>query len=32
MRAAERTVDRLGQVLLVPAIEIEGWWTTLDLP
>ena len=32
MRAVERTIDRCGQRLLVPQIEIEGWWTTLDLP
>ena len=32
MRAVERTIDRFGQRLLVPEIEIEGWWTTLDLP
>ena len=32
MRAVERTVDRRGQRLLKPEIEIEGWWTTLDLP
>jgi len=27
MRAVERTIDRFGQRLLVPEIEIEGWWT-----
>jgi hypothetical protein len=32
MRAVERTIDRTGQILLAPDIEIEGWWTTLDLP
>lgn len=32
MRAVERTIDRKGQVLLVPEIELEGWWTALDLP
>lgn len=32
MRAVERTVDRCGQLLLAPEIEIEGWWTSLDLP
>jgi len=32
MRAVERTIDRRGQRLLMPDIEIEGWWTTLDLP
>jgi hypothetical protein len=32
MRAVERTIDRKGQLLLVPEIEVEGWWTRLDLP
>jgi len=32
MRAVERTIDRHGQRLIAPEIEIEGWWTTLDLP
>jgi Transposase DDE domain group 1 len=32
MRAVERTVDRRGQLLLAPVIEIEGWWASLDLP
>ena len=32
MRAVERTIDRRGQRLLTPDIEVEGWWTTLDLP
>ena len=31
IRAVERTIDRRGQRLLVPDIELEGWWTTLDL-
>jgi hypothetical protein len=25
----ERTIDKKGQHLLEPAIEIEGWWTSL---
>ncbi len=29
MRAVERTIDRKGQMLLIPEIEVEGWWTTL---
>lgn len=29
MRVIERTVDKHGQRLLVPEIEIEGWWTSL---
>jgi Transposase DDE domain group 1 len=32
MRAVERTIDRRGQRLLTPEIEVEGWWTTLDSP
>jgi len=32
MRAVERSIDRKGQLLLIPEIELEGWWTTLDLP
>lgn len=32
MRAVERTIDRKGQILLIPEIEVEGWWTGLDLP
>lgn len=31
MRVTERTVDRHGQALLIPEIEVEGWWTSLDL-
>ena len=26
----ERAIDKHGQSLLVPEIEIEGWWTSLD--
>jgi hypothetical protein len=29
MRVIERTIDKRGQRLLVPEIEIEGWWTSL---
>jgi hypothetical protein len=29
MRVIERTIDKHGQHLLVPEIEIEGWWTSL---
>jgi len=32
MRVIERTIDKRGQLLLVPEIEIEGWWTSLDQP
>jgi hypothetical protein len=28
----ERTIDKKGQHLLVPEIELEGWWTSLTLP
>jgi hypothetical protein len=31
MRVTERTIDKRGQPLLVPEIEIEGWWTSLEL-
>ena len=29
MRVIERTIDKHGQQLLVPDIELEGWWTSL---
>jgi hypothetical protein len=29
MRVIERTIDKHGQQLLIPEIEIEGWWTSL---
>jgi len=32
MRVIERTIDKHGQTLLIPDIEMEGWWTSLDLP
>jgi hypothetical protein len=31
-RVTERTIDKRGQSLLVPDIELEGWWTSLDQP
>lgn len=31
MRVTERTIDKKGQYLLIPDIEVEGWWTTLAL-
>jgi hypothetical protein len=31
MRVVERTIDRHGQTLLIPEVEIEGWWTSLNL-
>lgn len=32
MRLIERTIDRDGQQLLLPKLELQGWWTTLDWP
>ena len=29
MRVTERTIDKQGQALLLPEIDIEGWWTSL---
>jgi hypothetical protein len=31
MRLVERTIDKHGQLLLEPEIELEGWWTSLLL-
>lgn len=31
MRVAERTIDKKGQPLLIPDLELEGWWTSLKL-
>ena len=31
MRVIERRIDKRGQALLVPEVEVEGWWTSLDL-
>ncbi len=31
MRLVERTIDKHGQVLLSPEIELEGWWTSLEV-
>lgn len=30
VRVTERTIDKKGQHLLVPDIELEGWWTSLS--
>jgi hypothetical protein len=30
-RIIERTIDKHDQALLLPEIELEGWWTSLDL-
>ena len=32
MRVTERTFEHSGQMLLTPRIELEGWWTSLELP
>lgn len=32
VRVIERTIDKHGQLLLTPEIELEGWWTSLYLP
>jgi hypothetical protein len=32
MRVTERTIDKKGQPLLLPEVELEGWWTSLDVP
>jgi Transposase DDE domain group 1 len=32
VRVTERVIDKKGQRLLVPDIEIEGWWTSLAVP
>lgn len=29
MRVIERTIDKTGQHLVIPDIEIEGWWNSL---
>ena len=32
LRVIERSTDKKGQGLLDPEIELEGWWTSLNLP
>jgi len=32
VRVTERTIDKKGQLLLEPDIELEGWWSSLKLP
>ena len=32
IQVTERTVNKHGQLLLVPDVTVEGWWTNLDLP
>ncbi len=30
LRVTERTIDKHGQSLLIPDIELDGWWTSLE--
>lgn len=30
VQVTERTIDKKGQHLLIPQIELEGWWTSLE--
>ncbi len=32
VRVTQRSTDKHGQLLLVPDITVEGWWTNLDMP
>jgi hypothetical protein len=32
VQITERSIDKHGQVLLVPNITVDGWWTNLALP
>lgn len=32
VKVTERTIDKKGQHLLAPQVELEGWWTTLTAP
>ena len=32
VRVIERTIDKRGQLLITPDIELDGWWTSLYLP
>ena len=29
MRVIERSIDKQGQSLIIPEVEVEGWWTSL---
>ena len=31
VQVTERSIDKKGQRLLMPSIELEGWWTTLTV-
>jgi hypothetical protein len=30
VRVIERSIDQRGQVLLIPDVQLEGWWTSLE--
>lgn len=32
VQVTERTIDKKGQSLLMPEIELSGWWTSLSVP
>ena len=32
IRVTERTITSDGQMMLFPNVELEGWWTSLELP
>jgi len=32
VRVTERSIDKKGQYLTIPDIELEGWWTSLVMP
>lgn len=32
VQVTERSIDKKGQILLVPEIELQGWWTSLSEP
>jgi hypothetical protein len=32
VQVTERTSDKRGQRLLVPEIDLQGWWTSLEVP
>ena len=32
VKVTERTIDKRGQHLMVPEVEVEGWWTSLAAP
>lgn len=32
VRLIERTIDKKGQMLLLPEVQLEGWWTSLNEP